>query len=97
MKRLLAAAVLTLSVALGSFGFAASAAAAPAHKSVAKTATVAVAAPYKLPASYQAVYCWNNGTYWNAQRASFPDYYAQPSVVAMYSSLYGTGTMYCTP
>lgn len=96
MKRLLATAAITLSVVLGSLGFAASAAAAPAHKAVTKTATVA-AAPYKLPASYQAVYCWNNGTYWVAQRASFPDYYAQPSVVAMYSSLYGTGTMYCTP
>lgn len=53
----------------------------------------AAAAPYKLPASYQAVYCYPTGSYWTGQRASYPDYYATND--AYYRSTYGAGTMYC--
>lgn len=49
--------------------------------------------PYKLPASYQAVYCYDTGTYWAAQKAAYPAYYAQND--AYFRALYGPGTMYC--
>lgn len=51
------------------------------------------AKPYKLPASYQAVYCYPGGTYWQAQIAAFPKYYAANN--AYYLSQYGPGTEYC--
>lgn len=56
-------------------------------------AATAAAAPYKLPASYQAVYCYPTGSYWTGQRASYPEYYAAND--AYYRSQYGAGTMYC--
>ena len=54
---------------------------------------VSAAAPYKLPASYQAVYCYDTGSYWVAQKAAYPEYYATND--AYFRGLYGPGTMYC--
>lgn len=53
----------------------------------------AAPAPYKLPASYQAVYCYDTGSYWQTQKAAYPEYYAAND--AYYRGLYGPGTMYC--
>lgn len=50
-------------------------------------------APAKLPADYQAVYCYPTGTYWAKQIASYPDYYKAND--ASLKASYGVGTIYC--
>jgi hypothetical protein len=44
-------------------------------------------------ASYQSVYCYDTGSYWQTQKAAYPDYYAAND--AYYRALYGPGTFYC--
>lgn len=43
---------------------------------------------------YQDVYCYPTGTYWQAQIAAYPEYYAAND--AYYQALYGPTTWYCT-
>lgn len=43
--------------------------------------------------SYQNAYCYPTGSYWIAQRAAYPDYYAANN--AYYTAQYGLGTYYC--
>ncbi len=42
---------------------------------------------------YQNAYCYPTGSYWAAQRAAYPDYYAANN--AYYLANYGPGTYYC--
>ena len=48
---------------------------------------------YHLPAAYRAVYCYPTGSYWAAQIAAFPDYYAAHN--SYYLHFYGPGSRYC--
>lgn len=61
--------------------------------------TVGLASPLLAATPYspaiQAKWCWDTGTYWVAQRAQYPDYYARPDVIAKESARYGSGTRYC--
>lgn len=65
---------------------------------VAALAIPAIAsAAYKYSPAIQQKWCWNNGTYWVAQRNTYPEYYAKPANSAYWIAHYGTGTPYCTP
>lgn len=55
--------------------------------------TAALAAPYKLPKTYRAVYCYPTGSYWSAQTAAYPEYYMQYD--SYFAAAYGPSTMYC--
>lgn len=50
-------------------------------------------AAYKLPLVYRAVYCYPTGSYWQAQRAAYPEYYQANN--AYYKAQFGSSTMYC--
>lgn len=46
-----------------------------------------------LSPAYKAIYCYPTGSYWTAQIAAYPDYYASKNVY--FTNKYGAATKYC--